>query len=48
VVSRQQTANQITLSETIEHKNPAWKNPSGDQAQGSVYGGLLARIRLTG
>jgi hypothetical protein len=29
-------------------KNPAWKNPGGGQVQGSVYGGLLAQIRLTG
>jgi len=46
-VSRLQTANPSTTSKTIEHKNPAWKNPSGGQVYLSVYGGLLTRIRPT-
>jgi hypothetical protein len=35
-VSRQQTVNQRTISNIIEHKNSAWKSPRGNQISAQV------------
>lgn len=47
-VSRQQTANQRTISNTIGHKkSPLGKVQAGIRLNHPDYGGLLARIRPT-